>query len=145
MAKKVKKKSTKGLSKSDMSFLYKSMIKKGFSHKEAYKTVGSASRVSKTDINSKGSTLKKSKYKYLDFDGDGKVNKYDCRPYNKKRQDNNHCVSCGDEIFTGFKYCRSCYFDMTHHDDGSESQIEGAKEARRLDKQDEWNNSGWDE
>lgn len=40
-------------------------------------------------INTRGRTWKfKPEHAYKDYDGDGKVNKYDCRPLNPKKQDN---------------------------------------------------------
>jgi hypothetical protein len=71
--------------------LYKSLIFKGTSRKNAIKTVNIATKLSKKYFNSpwvKGvGGGKFGKYRKLDFDGDGKVNMYDCYPFDKSRQD----------------------------------------------------------
>lgn len=77
-----------GITKMEMRNLYKHLRKRGLSKSEAFKNVGLVKRLSvKYGINKGKSWKFKRKYAYKDFDGDGKVNKYDCEPLNYRKQD----------------------------------------------------------
>lgn len=69
-----------------MSTMYKKARSLGYSKTRAYSTVGLAKTLSKQTRTGKQSLLKK-KHPHLDFDGDRVVNKYDCQPRNKWKQD----------------------------------------------------------
>jgi len=69
-----------------MSALYKKARKIGYSKPKAFKAVGLAKKISKHPAKGAQRWLKK-KHPYLDFDMDGKVNKYDCQPRNRWKQD----------------------------------------------------------
>jgi len=88
----------KGLSSRQMSSLNRKLRKKGLNKRQAYIQTGIAKVLSKTD-GYKGKQAKKQK-PYLDYDGDGKVNKYDCQPYNKWKQDQD---SYGEGYSDGLK------------------------------------------
>lgn len=87
MAKNYKKTSQKSLSRSQMSKLHWKLRSKGKTYIEALKITGKAKELSKKLMNNSWKKGKFKKYWNLDFDGDGKVNKYDCYPFDKKRQD----------------------------------------------------------
>lgn len=71
-----------------MSRLYYSQVRKGTSRQKAFKLTGIAKALSKKYYNKKYFKGKmKGKLAHLDFDGDSKVNKYDCYPFDNKRQD----------------------------------------------------------
>lgn len=76
----------RGLTSYQMKRLYR-MLRRKKGHRIAFKEVGVAKAMSKRSFNSKGRWLKRSRYKFSDWDGDGKINKYDCRPFNRWRQD----------------------------------------------------------
>lgn len=83
----------RGLTSNQMSGLHWRLRYKGKRYKIAFNEVGVAKLRSIRRFNSKGKYAKR-KYPYSDWDGDGKVNKYDCRPYNKYRQDED------DDVYT---------------------------------------------
>lgn len=66
-----------------MSRLYKRLRQKGLRKTTAFKMTG------KAKISSKMKILKKID-PYGNFDKDNKINKYDCQPLNKKKQDNEY-------------------------------------------------------
>ena len=76
----------KGLTSKQMSELYKRRARR-YADKKAFMEVGIAKKISMRSFNKTLKWLKKGKYKYSDWDGDGKVNKYDCKPLNKYKQD----------------------------------------------------------
>lgn len=69
-----------------MSTMYKKARIRGDKHQKAFTTVGLAKSLSKRIRKGKQHNIKK-KYPYYDFDTDGKINKYDCQPLNKYKQD----------------------------------------------------------
>lgn len=69
-----------------MSRLYHSLRRKGKPKMKAFKETGIAKRLSIGRLKSKGKCVKRH-YPYSDWDGDGKVNKYDCKPYDKNKQE----------------------------------------------------------
>lgn len=69
-----------------MSNLHRDLRRKGYSKQKAFKITGTAKRLSKKNMNSRWKKGKFNRYKNLDFDGDGKVNKYDCYPFDYQRQ-----------------------------------------------------------
>ena len=85
---KKRKSRRKGMSSKQMSSMYWRLRKKKMSHSKSFRVVGSAKKTSdRVGINGKWKNKVKSRFRFLDFDGDRKVNKYDCRPFNKKRTD----------------------------------------------------------
>lgn len=76
-----------GLTSRQMSVLFRHLRKRGYSRQKAFKEVGIAKKLSRRMFNSNAKRVKK-KYPYSDWDGDGKVNKYDCKPFNRRLQDN---------------------------------------------------------
>lgn len=79
---------TKGLTSEQMSTLHWTLRKKGYSQSAAYRTTGTAKKLSKRYHKKPWKKGKFGKHRYLDFDGDGKINKYDCKPFDKNQQDN---------------------------------------------------------
>lgn len=77
----------KQLNKNQMQRLYRQLRKKGLSKVRSYAITGMARKLSRDLYNSSAKIVKR-KYPYYDFDGDGKANRFDCRPFNKWRQDN---------------------------------------------------------
>lgn len=70
-----------------MARLHKNLRQKGYGFRFAFKTTGVAKAISIRKYDSKWKKGKFGKYSKLDFDGDGKVNRYDCKPFNKNEQD----------------------------------------------------------
>lgn len=96
----------KGLSSIQMSKLYKAQIRKGVPKAIAYKNTGMAKKISKNKLNNPWRKGKFGKFKNMDFDGDGKVNKYDCKPFNKHKQDS---IDSMEKIFNPDKYKKYKY------------------------------------
>lgn len=69
-----------------MSKMYREQRRRGMPKRTAFRRVGLAKAISKKMKSGKQKWIKK-KYPYQDFDCDGKVNKYDCQPLNKYKQD----------------------------------------------------------
>lgn len=68
--------------------MYRNLLKRGKPRTSAFKLVGKAKVVSKIYGINKGKDWKQKKpYSSLDFDGDGKINYWDCEPLNYKKQD----------------------------------------------------------
>ena len=90
----------KGLTSRQMSSMYRK-LKRKMPKKVAFRTVGKAKVLSKKTRKGKQSWVKK-KYPYLDFDGDRVVNKYDCQPLNKWKQDKIRKAKKGEISGTGW-------------------------------------------
>ena len=84
-----------GLTSKQMSNLYYKMVSKGINRNNTFQIVGNAKRLSMKGRNWKF----KNKHAYKDYDGDGKVNKYDCQPLNYWKQDDEDVYWESDAYF----------------------------------------------
>ena len=81
-------KKNKGLTSKQMSKVHWQLRKKGKTYKQALKITGRAKVLSKKYGNKKLFPGKmRGPLAYIDLDGDKKVSRYDCYPFDKKRQD----------------------------------------------------------
>lgn len=77
------------LTSKQMRKIYWKKRKNGYSHSYSFNTTGKLQyNIRKYGLNAIPKNLRKGSQAYLDYDGDGKVNKYDCKPLNYKKQDN---------------------------------------------------------
>ena len=87
------------LNSKQMRKLYNTLRSKGYNKEAAFKKTGKAKILSKRYYNNPSKMMKfNKKHSYLDYDGDGKVNKYDCYPFDKKRQDAQQIIDESDTV-----------------------------------------------